>query len=54
MFTLSFACFAEAPAERAESMAEQAGITGGLIVHVGCGVGTLTAVVATKPQSTSC
>ncbi|HUV63216.1 MAG TPA: PQQ-binding-like beta-propeller repeat protein, partial [Sedimentisphaerales bacterium] len=39
-------CLADPAMDRAKSIAEQAGVMGGLIVHVGCGDGVLTAALS--------
>ncbi len=39
-----------ASADRADSLLQQAGIRGGLVVHVSCGTGSLTAALAAGPQ----
>lgn len=46
LITSPILCFAEPPADRATSIAEQAGVAGGLVVHIGCGDGGLTAALS--------
>jgi len=46
IFMFAVFCVADPAEERACAIAEQAGVTGGLVVHIGCGDGALTAALS--------